>query len=85
MVEMEGQNQVISFRRFLGSRLLRFTQTDLVQLVLSHPACDYSPLMVQSRTKDQLISYLMRVDPSRSFASLGGSGNEETSSLRGHE
>lgn len=61
VAEKEGQG-VVSFQRFIEHRLSRCSQSELAQLVLSYPACNYSPLMVRSRTKDQLISYLIRSD-----------------------
>lgn len=73
---------VVPYEIFQVFKVRTWSSEDLAKFILGHPSCVYSPLLVQSRSHDQLVEYALRLLSVGSFVE-GGSDEEGLSRSSG--
>ncbi len=61
---------LVTYDIFLRYKVLSWSAEELSKYILAHPLCVYSPLLVQSRSRPQLIQYAL------SLMSIGPGSND---------
>jgi hypothetical protein len=69
-------SNLISYDRFMAVKVLKWEKEELISRVLSVPNCPYTPLLVRSRTREQLVQFLIDRAKSQPVDHIGGSNEE---------
>lgn len=64
-------SNLVTYDIFLRYKVLSWSVEKLSEYILAHPLCVYSPLLVQSRSRSQLIQYVL------SLMSIGPDGKDD--------
>jgi hypothetical protein len=52
-------SELVHYGRFLKHRLSKCGRADLIAMVLGLRSCPFTPRLIESRTRDQLVQFLL--------------------------